>query len=197
MENEIPLWLKIAYTLMVAVIVPAYWKSWGPKNFLWISDIALFGLLLALWLESSMITSIMAVMSLFVEVAWLVDLLVRLIFRRSLFGLTEYMFSNKQPLFIRLLSLFHIPMLAVLFYLIAELGYSYQAILYAIPLVWIIFICTRIAKPEENINWVYGWSDKEWQKKQPFLYLAALMIVYPLFVMLPAHFILNWLHDKL
>jgi hypothetical protein len=32
----IPLWLKIAYTLFVCVIVPVYWRHYGAANFLWL-----------------------------------------------------------------------------------------------------------------------------------------------------------------
>jgi hypothetical protein len=37
----IPLWLKIAYTLFVCILVQVYWRQYGPANFLWFSDIAL------------------------------------------------------------------------------------------------------------------------------------------------------------
>jgi hypothetical protein len=39
---QIPLWLKIAYTLFICVLAPVYVVQYGPGNFLWFSDIALF-----------------------------------------------------------------------------------------------------------------------------------------------------------
>src|SRR5436190_20997191 len=59
----IPLWLKIAYTLFLCVLVPAYWRlaDAGPRNFLWFSDIALLATGVALWLENGLIVSTMAV----------------------------------------------------------------------------------------------------------------------------------------
>lgn len=30
----IPIWLKIAYTLFVCMLVPIYWRQYGPVNFL-------------------------------------------------------------------------------------------------------------------------------------------------------------------
>jgi hypothetical protein len=57
----LPLWPKIAYTLFLAVIVPAYWVRNGLANFLWFSDIALVATGAALWLESSLLASAMAV----------------------------------------------------------------------------------------------------------------------------------------
>ena len=52
MDATLPLWLKIAYTGLVAVILPVYAKTWGWRNFLWFSDIALVATGIALWLES-------------------------------------------------------------------------------------------------------------------------------------------------
>jgi hypothetical protein len=33
-EARIPLWLKLAYTAFMAVLVPVYWWNYGPTNFL-------------------------------------------------------------------------------------------------------------------------------------------------------------------
>jgi hypothetical protein len=57
----IPLWLKLAYTVFVAIIVPVYAKKWGWGNFLWFSDIALLLMVPALWTESRLLVSMMAV----------------------------------------------------------------------------------------------------------------------------------------
>ena len=51
----IPLGLKIIYTLYVCVLVPIYWRQYGPANFLWFSDIALLALVPALWLENALL----------------------------------------------------------------------------------------------------------------------------------------------
>lgn len=59
--EEIDLWVKISYTAFVLVLIPIYWKHWGPANFLWFSDIALILGVPALWLESSLLASMMAV----------------------------------------------------------------------------------------------------------------------------------------
>lgn len=60
-EPAIPLSLKIAYTAYIGVLVPIYAKHWGIRNFLWFSDLALFGTLLALWIESSFVASMMSI----------------------------------------------------------------------------------------------------------------------------------------
>lgn len=39
--TDIPLWIKITYTLFVCLLVPVYLRHYGPANFLWFSDVAL------------------------------------------------------------------------------------------------------------------------------------------------------------
>ena len=38
----IPLAVKVLYTAFLAVLVPIYWKDYGPVNFLYFCDVALF-----------------------------------------------------------------------------------------------------------------------------------------------------------
>ncbi len=39
---QVPLWLKLAYTAFMAVLVPVYWVNCGPTNFVHFCDAALF-----------------------------------------------------------------------------------------------------------------------------------------------------------
>ena len=39
--TRIPLWLKIAYTGFLAVMIPVYWANYGPTNFFYFCDMAL------------------------------------------------------------------------------------------------------------------------------------------------------------
>ena len=57
----IPLGLKLAYSAFVAVLVPYYWVTYSPWNFLFFCDLALLMTLAALWLESPLLASIPAV----------------------------------------------------------------------------------------------------------------------------------------
>ena len=53
----LPLWLKLAYSAFVAVLVPSYWHAYGPTNFLYFCDVALLMTLVALWREDSLFAS--------------------------------------------------------------------------------------------------------------------------------------------
>src|SRR5437762_2348329 len=75
---RLPFWVKLACTGFVCVLVPAYWAHYGPANFLWFSDIALFLAVAALWREDSLLASMAAVSVTPLEVAWGVDFLLQL-----------------------------------------------------------------------------------------------------------------------
>jgi len=71
----IPLWVKLLYTAFVAVLIPYYWHSYGPTNFLYYCDMALLLTLVALWLESSLLVSMCAVGILMPQTLWIADFL--------------------------------------------------------------------------------------------------------------------------
>src|SRR6266550_1755208 len=98
---ELSLGLKIGYTLFVCVVVPIYWRQYGPANFLWFSDIALLAMVPALWLENALLASMMALSILFLELVWNADFWTRLVTGKSLVSLSAYMFDPNIPLFIR------------------------------------------------------------------------------------------------
>src|SRR5262245_5068325 len=105
-ESRIPAWLKIGWTVWVAVWIPLYWMQYGPSTFLWFCDIANLLILVALWRESSLIFSWQAVSVLLVQIAYSIDVVGRAITGRHLIGGTEWLFKGDLPLRIRLASLF-------------------------------------------------------------------------------------------
>src|SRR5215510_12433951 len=113
-----PEWLKIGYTLFICVLIPVYWVKYGPGNFLWFSDIALFATAAALWLENSLIASMMALSVIVLESVWIIDFTIGLIAGSSVIGLSAYMFDSKISLPIRALSLFHVFMPLLLVWLL-------------------------------------------------------------------------------
>jgi hypothetical protein len=191
-----PLWIKISYTLFICILVPVYWKQYGPGNFLWFSDLALFVTAAALWLESSLLASMMALSVVVLESIWIIDFLIGLIAGSSVIGLSAYMFDSKIPLWIRALSLFHIVLPLLLVWLLYRLGYDRRALLAQTLLAWIVLpLSYFLTKPADNVNWVYGLGGGT-QKWMPApLYLVLLMIAFPLVLYLPTHFLLKRLFN--
>ncbi|MBW7468820.1 hypothetical protein ABID22_003509 [Pontibacter aydingkolensis] len=196
MDAAVPLWLKLAYTLFVMVLVPVYWVKYKPANFLWFSDIALFSVGIALWTESRMMVSMVAVGVLALELFWNVDYLGSLMLRKPLFGLSDYMFDSTKSFFLRGLSLFHVVLPAIVIWLLLNWGYDTRAIYYQTLLIWIVLpIVYLFTDPKENINWVFGPGSKPQNKIPRVLYFWIMMVFFPLVVFLPSHFMLKWLFN--
>jgi len=188
MKGNIPLWLKISYTIMVLVIIPVYWRDLGPANFLWFSDIALFALVAALWLENRLINSTMAVAVLFLESAWVLDFLSG----GNLIQISAYMFEPDTEMHIRILSgLFHLSLPPVLLYLLVRLGYDERALWLQIIIALIVLPVTYlVTQPEDNINWVYGLAEPQDVLPDP-LYLVLVATVLILVIYIPSHLLLK------
>jgi hypothetical protein len=193
----IPLWIKVAYTLMVATIVPVYFVHYGALNFLWFSDIALIVTGIALWDENRLLASMMAVAVLLPEALWNISFFARLLGGVRVSGLADYMFDGAIPLWIRGLSLFHIPMPLALLWMLHTLGYDSRALPAQTALAWVVFPVTYVlSDPKDNINWVFGPGPRPQRRLPPRVYLALLLIVFPLIVYVPTHVLLRVLFGR-
>jgi hypothetical protein len=191
-EFAIPLWFKVAYTAFVLYVMAVWWTNYGWKNFLWFSDIAFIGAVPAMWLESSALASVLTVAVLLPELLWNFDYALRLLLRRGITGLTDYMFEPERPLKLRALSLFHVPLPLVLLWMIAAYGYDPEVGLPgAVLLAMVVLPWSRlVSDPDKNINWTYGFGARRagWPG---WLYVAMLFLVFVLFVFVPTDWLLR------
>ncbi len=192
-DSLVPLWLKLAWTVMVTAIVLVYWRHRGPANFLWFSDIAFLALVPALWLENQFLVSLLACMVLVPEVLWSVSFFGRLIGLPHLTGLADYMFDEDSPRWLRAVSLFHVPLLAVIIWAPWRLGYDAGVLPWAVLVAWVVLPLTRwLTAPERNINHVYRFPFAAGADLTPVQHMLMLMIAVPLVLQLPGHLLL-WL----
>lgn len=199
--RRIPLWLKLAYTAFVAILVPSYWHDYGPTNFLYFCDVAVFFALGALWLESPLLASMPAVGILLPQSLWMLDLLAEVV-GLHMTGMTGYMFDPAIPLFTRLLSLFHFWLPILLVYLVWRLRYDRRAFAAWTIVAWGLVLVCWLGMPAPpapsddplrpvNINYVYGFSDKAPQTWMPQpLYVALMLVILPLGIFFPTHLLL-------
>lgn len=174
------------------MLAPVYLRQYGAVNFLWFSDIALFVALVALWFESGLLASMMAIAVVVLEVAWNIDFFVRLVTGANLIGLSDYMFDAKINLAIRALSLFHLILPPLLIWMVYRLGYDSRALAAQTILAWIVLpLCRLLSTPTENVNWVYGFGGKPQTLLPAPLYIALLMAGFPLLIYVPSHFLLK------
>ena len=186
-STRIPCWIKVTHTAFVAVLVPVYWRQYGPGNFLWFSDVALFTSVPALWFESSLLASTQAVGVLVPETLWWIDYASGLTVRRTPLRLASYMFDSRLSRFIRGLSLFHLWLMPLLIFIIARVGYDRRALKYQTAATGAILLASwRFTKPEDNVNWVYSRKEIRSQRARAG-FVTLLIAAIPLAFLLPAH----------
>jgi hypothetical protein len=189
---RLPLWLKVIWTLWVIVWVPLYWKNYGAQNFLWFCDMANVFILAGLWLESALIFSWQATGLLIFQTLYAIDLVWALVAGKHIIGGTEYMFDVHVPLFLRLISLFHIVTPPLLLWAIYRLGYDKRGWKYQTLTAWIVVPLCYFWRPEFGINWARGPLSREQHFLPGIVYLLAYLIVVPALVYWPTHRALLW-----
>jgi len=101
------------------------------------------------------------------------------------------MFDLQKPLYLRMLSLFHVFLPLLLLWMISRLGYAQGAWIAQTVLAWLVLPLTYwLSGPNENINWVYGPGTGPQKRLSPGIYLVLVMLFFPVFVYFPAHVLL-------
>jgi hypothetical protein len=192
-QGKIPLWIKLFITLFLCVLVPVYWRHYGPTNFLWGSDIALFLICASVWLEKPLPNSMMAIGVLPFELVWVADF-----FSGSyLLGVTSYMFDESRPLYLRSLSLYHLMLPPCIMFLLFRLGYDRRALLAQTLLTWVVLpLCYLVTDPADNINFAFGPGKDPQTFMPPLLYLTIEMVLMPTVIFLPTHLLLERLFHR-
>lgn len=184
----VPMWLKLGYGSFLGVLVPVYWRSYGPGNFLWLSDLALGATAAAVICERPDLAGMTAVGALPLEAAWNLDFAMG---GRAL-GLAGYMFDDGRSRFLRGLSLFHVALPPTLIWMLRRFGYDHRSLGRQTLLTWLVLpLSYAFTDPAENINWVFGPGSSPQHRIPPVVYLALEMAALPLFALLPTHLLLR------
>ena len=204
-KHRLPLWLKVAYSVFMAVLIPVYTVNYGLTNFLWFCDVALIVTLVGLWREDRMLISVAAVAIVLPQILWVIDFGYGLVTDGgTLISLAAYMFEPDRSLFLRAISLFHGWLPFVLVFAVWKLGYDKRAFKFQIGLSWVVLVGAFLALPvltgeaglldpeiypAGNVNKVLGWDDSSLpQQSMPRLaWLGFLMAAYPLCIYVPSH----------
>jgi hypothetical protein len=202
-SHRIPWALKLALTAFVAAQASFYWSAYGPTNFLYFCDVALFLALISVLTEKRLPASMAAVGILVPQSLWVIDFVGTLL-GHPLVGMTAYMFQDSQPLYARAISLFHGWLPFLLLFVLSRLGYDRRALpawtvlgwgLMLIAFVWLPAPPAPLDQPNlpVNVNYVYGMSDDQPQQWMPPLaWLTLVMTGLPLLFYLPTHLALCW-----
>jgi hypothetical protein len=106
--------------LWMVVWLPAYFRVWGWANLLHLCDVAVILTFVGIWLANPLLLSSQAVGSLAAGLFWILDAGWRLTTGRFLVGGTDYMWDARYPLWVRLLSTFHVGLPLVLLWTPAQ-----------------------------------------------------------------------------
>jgi len=184
----IPLWLKLAFPAFLCLLVPIYWREYGPSNFLWFSDIALGFTAIAVVFDLPIFACMVAVGVLPLEIAWCLDFATG----SKLIGLAAYMFDDRYPLYLRGLSLFHLAIPPTTIWMLFRFGYDRRAFPRQLLLLWLVLWYTFLfTEPTLNINWVFGPGSVPQHAINPWAYFAVVLAVWSLIVLVPMHFLLR------
>ncbi len=200
--THIPLWAKLMLTAYVVVLVPVYWWTYGPTNFLFFCDMALLLTLVAMWRESALLVSAAAVGILLPQLLWALDFLSSLV-GHPITGMTAYMFQASIPLHVRFLSFFHFWLPFLLILLLRRTGYDQRGLpLWMVLAFTSLYVCYFFMPgppvPADNpalpvnINYVYGFSDQiaqTWMPEPVWFVLLQVMLIFLVF--LPSHWVLK------
>jgi hypothetical protein len=201
-RNRIPRWLKLSYTAFLAIMIPIYWRSYGPTNFLYFCDVALLLTLAGVWCESALLVSLPAVGIILPQMLWCADFVAQLC-GLKIVGMTAYMFDENRSLLLRGISLFHGWLPFLLLYLVRRLGYDKRALVgWSVICVALCLIAFFLLPPAgaalsnpnipRNVNYVFGMDDAKPQNLLPPLgYLAAWIAALIGIIGIPSHLLLQ------
>ncbi len=186
-----PAWLRWAALAWLSIWVPAYWRTWGVSNFLQLCDIAVILTSVGLWTNSRLLISSQAVSSLLVDSAWMLDALGRLLTGRHLLGGTEYLFDGHYPLWVRLLSLFHVLMPPLLLWSLHHVGYDRRGFVLQSAITVSALIGSRFTAPAKNVNFAFTdpFFHRAWGPAP--VHVAVSVLFMAIVVYFPTHLLLK------
>lgn len=183
-------WVGVAW---LAVWLPAYVRVWGWANLLHLCDIAVIVGCIGLWLGSPLLISSQAVSSLVAGVLWCLDVGWRLVTGRFLVGGATYMWDTRYPLWVRLLSTFHVGLPVALLWGLRKVGYDRHGLALQAAIAAVLLIVSRFLPAEMNLNYAYRdpLLHRAWGLAPVHLTVTFILLVVALYW--PTHLLLGWL----
>jgi hypothetical protein len=190
--NAFPIlrWVALSWLL---VWLPSYIWAWGWANLLHLCDIAVILGCVGIWWGSSLLISSQAVGCLAAGILWALDVGWRLTTGRFLVGGTDYMWDARYPLWVRLLSSFHIGLPLALLWAMRKVGYDRRALALQAAIAAGLFVAARFLPSDLNVN--YAFRDplfhRAWGPAP--VHLAVIFFFAVVFLYWPTHLLLCWM----
>jgi len=150
-----PIWMRWLSLVWFLFWSSAYWRTWGAANFVHLCDVAVILTCIGMWTGSALLISSQAVGALIVDAAWALDACWMVLLRRPLFGGNEFLLDAHYPLWVRLLTVFHLIMPALLLWGLVRSGYDRRGWLLQCAIALPVFILARFTPPAKNIDFAF------------------------------------------
>ncbi|MGC1614995.1 MAG: hypothetical protein WA736_09945 [Candidatus Acidiferrum sp.] len=179
--------------LWMVVWLPAYFRVFGWANLLHLCDVAVILTFIGIWWANPLLLSSQAVSSLAAGLFWILDVGWRLVTGRFLLGGTDYMWDARYPLWVRLLSTFHVGLPLVLLWTLRRVGYDRRALGLQAAIAAVLLIVSRFLSAELNMNYAYHDPifHRTWGPSPA--HLAMIFIPLVAVIYFPTHLLLRWL----
>jgi hypothetical protein len=145
-------WVAVVW---LAVWLPAYAITWGWWNFTLLCNIAVILTCVGLWRGSALLLSSQAVATMVIEPLWTLDVAWRLVSGAHLIGGTEYMWDPQYPLWVRLLSGYHVLWPVLVVWATRRVGYDPRGFWLQSGLAVVVMILSRLGDPVRNANMAF------------------------------------------
>jgi hypothetical protein len=188
-RGKIPGWIRWLALLWLALWFPVYWHAWGAGNFLHLCDVAVILTCIGLWTGNALLLASQAISSVVIDGLWTLDVVAWLLFRWHFIGGTEYLFDGTMPLWVRLLSLFHIAMPFILLWSLSRLGYDRRGFALQAAIALPLVIASRFITPDKNLNFAQTAPFFHRQLGSAPVHLAITYLAVVLGVYLPTHMV--------
>lgn len=192
-QQKLPTWLRWSALLWLLIWFPIYWHAWGAANFLHLCDVAVLLTCIGLWSGNALLISSQAVSSLLIDITWALDAAWRFFLGHHLIGGTEYLFDARFPLWVRLLSLFHLLMPPLLLWSLHRIGYDRRGWPLQSAIALILFIASRFTDPAKNLNFAFrdAFFHRAWGPAPIHITISLLLLIFAVYF--PTHLLLKTL----
>lgn len=186
-----PNWMRWTSLVWFLAWFPVYLRTWGAANFAHLCDVAAILTCIGMWSNSALLISSQAVGALIVDAAWALDACWVLFLRHPLVGGDEYLLDGHYPLWVRILTLFHLVMPALLLWGLYRLGYDRRGWALQCAIALPVFILARFTPPAENIDFAFTdpFFHRAWGPAPTHVLVSWLFMV--IVVYLPTHVLLK------
>ena len=145
-------WVAVVW---MAIWLPAYVHVWGWANLLHLCDAAVILTCVGLWFGSATLLSSQAVSALFAGLLWTANVSWRALTGRFFARGSEYMWDPQYPLWVRLLSFFHVLLPAVLLYALWKRGYDRRGLAMQAAIAAMLLIAAWFLPAELNTKYAH------------------------------------------